>query len=216
MSQDTTVGDLPTLFSGRFETKSLDLPVDILLRMQGYRDMERVRPRIRSLAENALEEAAPVLEPTALYRCLPILERSETGVVCSALVNFSSGELAKILHFSDFAVAFVMTVGPQIDELVDTVTAQGDMAKALFIDTVGWLAVERATHAFAQELSQRAQSQGLRLTRRLAPGYADWPLEEQAGLFALLEGDEKPVTLLESGAMLPKKSRSGLYGLKPA
>ena len=216
MPQAIPESDPIRLFSGRFQAQDLDLPVNTLLRMQGYRDMERVRPRIRTLAESALDEAAPLLQSDAFFRCLPVQSRDPASVLFADRVSFRSSELAKILEASDYAIVFTMTAGAAIDALVDRVSAEGDMALALFMDTVGWLAVERATHALAQELSHRAQSHGLRLTRRLAPGYADWPLEEQAGLFALLDAKENPVTLLESGAMLPKKSRSGLYGLRSA
>lgn len=214
MPEESFNPELLASLSGEFETADLSLPIDTLLRMQGYRDLARVRPRVRALAEQALEEAAPVLNPKAVHQCLPLDRKEGASLSMGGRSEFHSAELADILSESQCAIVFAMTVGPEIDELVDTVTAQGDMAKALFVDTVGWLAVERATHRLAQALSQRAQSRGLRLTRRLAPGYADWPLEEQAGLFTLLEGTRCPVTLLESGAMLPKKSRSGLYGLR--
>ena len=79
----------------------------------------------------------------------------------------------------------------------------------------GWLAVEQATRALAWHVSDQIRDQRLGLTRRLGPGYVDWPLDEQAGLFALLADVALPVRLLESRAMLPKKSRSGLYGLRP-
>ncbi len=59
------------------------------------------------------------------------------------------------------------------------------------------------------------RDENLAPTRRLGPGYVDWPLEEQAALVALLDGAPLPVRLLDSCAMIPKKSRSGLYGLRP-
>ena len=43
---------------------------------------------------------------------------------------------------------------------------------------------------------------------------SEWPLEEQKSLFALFEGRAISVQLLDSCAMIPKMSRSGLYGVR--
>ncbi len=112
-------------------------------------------------------------------------------------------------------MAFVLTLGPAIDAETERLTAADEIVEALFLEMAGWLAVEQATKALAQHVSDRVRSERLGLTRRLGPGYVDWPLDEQAGLFALLAGAPLPVRLLESCAMIPKKSRSGLYGLRP-
>ena len=95
---------------------------------------------------------------------------------------------------------------------------------ALLLDTAGWLAIESVTRQFSERLKADCETVGLRLTRRMGPGYtyrvgremAPWGLEEQAGLFRVLGEEVSPVTVLESGAMLPKMSRSGLYGLRVA
>ena len=58
----------------------------------------------------------------------------------------------------------------------------------------------------------------------MAPGYSyhldsgtcEWPLEEQKALFDLFRHATLPVRLLESCAMLPKMSRTGLYALRIA
>ena len=54
-----------------------------------------------------------------------------------------------------------------------------------------------------------------RVSHRLGPGHRDWPLEEQQGLVALFEGEDAPVRLSEHGVMIPFKSISGLFGVRP-
>jgi cobalamin-dependent methionine synthase I len=85
----------------------------------------------------------------------------------------------------------------------------------LFLEMAGWLAVEQATKALALHVAEQVRDERLGPTRRLGPGYVDWPLDEQTGLFTLFEDAPLPVRLMESCAMIPKKSRSGLYGLRP-
>ena len=109
----------------------------------------------------------------------------------------------------------MLTLGPALDAETERLTANDEIVEALFLEMAGWLAVEQATKALALRVSDQIRGERLGLTRRLGPGYVDWPLDEQAGLFALLADVSLPVRLMDSCAMLPKKSRSGLYGLRP-
>ena len=68
---------------------------------------------------------------------------------------------------------------------------------------------------------ETARANGHRITSRMGPGYSyrhdshvcTWPLEEQLSLFGLFGETALPVTVMESSAMLPKMSRSGLFGI---
>ena len=136
--------------------------------------------------------------------------RLETGAV------FHSTGFAKALGGCPEVVAFVLTLGPRLDDAVAELSPDDDLVTALFLEMAGWLAIERATKQLTEHLWSGARAEGLRLSRRLAPGYADWPLDGQAPLFDLFAETGLPVRLLESNAMTPKKSRSGLFGLGPA
>ncbi|MHA1600248.1 MAG: hypothetical protein ACTSW2_05435, partial [Alphaproteobacteria bacterium] len=109
-----------------------------------------------------------------------------------------------------------LTLGPHLDEAVLKLGTDDNLVTALFLEMAGWLAVERATKQLGEHLWSRAGAEGLRLSRRLAPGYADWSLDEQKPFFDLFAGVDLPLKLLDSSAMIPKKSRSGLYGLGAA
>ncbi len=134
---------------------------------------------------------------------------TETGV------TFHSAEFAKVLGRCREVVVFVLTLGAGFDAEAERFTANEEIVEALFMEMAGWIAVERVTKNFAGHLASLVRGEDLAPTRRLGPGYVDWPLEEQAALFALLDGAPLPVRLLDSCAMIPKKSRSGLYGLRP-
>ncbi len=198
---------------GRFVPQGVTIPTDPLLRMQGYRDLARVRDRVRKIADEAAAQAESLITPVAHYRRVPIAEcagaslRLETGAI------FHSNGFAKALSGCSEVVAFLLTVGPQMDDAVAKLSVDDDLVTALFLEMAGWLAVERATKQLAVHLWSLAGAEGLRLSRRLAPGYADWSLAEQKPLFDLFAGIDLPIQLLESSAMMPKKSRSGLYGL---
>ncbi|MCZ6859269.1 MAG: hypothetical protein O7I42_03145 [Alphaproteobacteria bacterium] len=216
---------------GHFRTEIAELPVDPLLRMQGYRDLARVRPRVRDIATRAAGSAQALAAPEAYYRRVAIrsctveaLELAsdarggdaggDTGGAGGG-ITFHSKRFAKVFAGCGEVMVFVLTLGPALDAETERLTERDDIVDALFLEMAGWLAVEQATKALARQVSDQVRNERLGLTRRLGPGYVDWPLDEQAGLFALLEDAPLPVRLMESCAMLPKKSRSGLYGLRP-
>jgi hypothetical protein len=200
--------------TSHFRTEIAELPVAPLLRMQGYRDLDRVRPRVRDIATKAAELAQAVAAPEAYFRRLAIRSCTPEALRLEG-TTFHSARFAKVFAGCGEVVVFVLTLGPAFDAEAERLTGRDAIVEALFLEMAGWLAVEQATKALALHVSGRVRDQRLGLTRRLGPGYVDWPLEEQADLFALLEAAPLPVRLLESSAMIPKKSRSGLYGLRP-
>ena len=199
---------------GHFRTEIAELPVEPLLRMQGYRDLARVRPRVRDIATKAAGLAQAVAAPEAYYRRLAIRSCTPEALHLEDTA-FHSARFAKVFAGCAEVVAFVLTLGPALDAESERLTARDEIVDALFLEMAGWLAVEQATKGLALHIADEVRDERLGPTRRLGPGYVDWPLDEQAGLFALLGDAPLPVRLLESCAMLPKKSRSGLYGLRP-
>ena len=244
--------------AGRFHAGPVDVRTDRILRIQGYRDMGRVRRPIRRAAEKAAEIAREIVEGEVGYRRVAIaacsgavleliwnktVPRPSTALTGAPAIprsgiakrphqrspleggeRFECGAFGRFLVDCGSVVVFAMTAGAAIDRRIDELMAADDPVVALLLDTAGWLAVESVTRQFSERLKAECEQAGLRLTRRMGPGYtyrvgremAPWGLEEQAGLFRMLGEEVSPVTVLESGAMLPKMSRSGLYGLRAA
>ena len=91
-----------------------------------------------------------------------------------------------------------------------------ELLEAYLLDTAGWAAIEGAVRALRLDLAARARAHGARLTHRLAPGYVDWPLEEQRALLALIPSTDGLVRLTEHGLLVPLKSITGVFGLGQA
>jgi hypothetical protein len=199
-----------------FSPQGITIPVEPILRMQGYRNMERVRADVRRIAETAAASAEGLLAPVAYYRRVSIVSCTEASLTLDPGLMFKSQEFGKVLSGCSEVVIFVLTLGEGVDDETLRLIEAEEIVEALFVETAGWYAIEKATRAFAEHLWSVARADGYRLTRRLGPGYFDWHLAEQRDFFALFDGIDLPVRLLESCAMLPKKSRSGLYGLEPA
>ena len=210
--------------AGRFHAGPVDVRTERILRIQGYREMGRVRRPIRRAAEKAAEIAREIAEGEVGCRRVAIAACHGSTLELECGERFECGAFERFLAQCESVVVFAMTAGAAIDRRIDELMAADDPVVALMLDTAGWLAVESITRQFSERLKADCEPVGLRLTRRMGPGYTyrmgremtPWGLEEQEGLFRVLREDASPVTVFESGAMLPKMSRSGLYGLRAA
>lgn len=194
-----------------------------MLRIHGYRDLDKVRPVIRKAADEISEKAAGLMSPLAHARRIDVVGYEDARLELQDGTVFEEVDFENILNGARTVVAMVITVGQALDDSVIAAMEKFEPLEALFLETAGWLGVEAATREFVKDLQARVKPEGVRVTRRIGPGYqyqtkgqkVHWPLEQQRRLFDLFDGTELPVTLLESCAMLPKMSRSGIYGLTP-
>ena len=199
-----------------FTPQEITIAVEPLLRIQGYRNLDKVRAPIKKVAAKMAARAQQLAEPIAVYRKVPIKSVDSNSVTLGAGTVFHSEEFPRFLTGCGEVVVFVLTIGTAFDAEVQALIEEDKILELLFFENAGWIGVESATKAFSRHLQAMARQQDCQLTRRLAPGYQNWRLEEQVSFFSLFETGVLPVRLLESCAMLPKMSRSGLYGLKPS
>ena len=193
-----------------------------ILHRQGYRDLNRVRPAIRRAAGHAARLAEALHDPRACYLRLAI--RS-----CHAgRLELDRGTVLRCLAFSKYlcwcsdTVLFVITAGRRIDEKIIELAQSGEgLLEALLLETAGSLALDDSTRQLKRRIAAEAAIGARRLGMRMGPGHSyrlkdgvcTWPLENHEALFGSFNGQALPVELLPSSAMLPRLSRSGLYGV---
>jgi len=196
---------------------------DRVLRIQGYSDLQRVRPAILKAAADMSDLATRLSAPEVAHRRLSIRSLGGGVLELEGNIRLRCKAFDLTLRGCTEVIAFVLTVGPQLDARVIDFLGAGDLLEALLLETAGWLGIEDATRQFKAHIRKACMSQGCRITSRLGPGYSykidsepcTWPLEEQAPLFASFSGVKLPVSLMPSCAMHPKMSRSGLFGVAP-
>jgi hypothetical protein len=194
-----------------------------MLRIHGYKDMEKVRPIIFKTANDVSLRAAGVMDPVVHYRRVGIRNCDKTRLTLVNGVVFKNHAFSTYLSGAEEVVVVVITLGKRLDdEVIGCMDGEDfEPLEALFLETAGWLGIELTTRAFVTFLGGLAENEGFRVTRRMGPGYSYkvdgdpvmWSLEDQRQLFEVFDGVQLPVRLLESCAMMPKMSRSGLYGL---
>jgi hypothetical protein len=192
-----------------------EISLDHVLRIQGYRDLSTVRDDVRAIATAMTAKGGTLAAPTATFRKVPVDSCEGASLRLSTGTSFKADIFGQVLRHCDQVLPFVLTLGEALDNEVGRHLEKSEIVEALFLETVGWLSIEQASRELAIHLQGQIKKDGLCLTRRLGPGYKEWDLLEQKPLFQLFSDTKLPVRLLESCAMFPKKSRSGLYGLRP-
>lgn len=193
----------------------LTLDADDVLRAQGGDPaaIRARRPVFIEVAEQALAEGLPLLQPGVAYHWLSVecLTHERLTLVGGGIL---SGRLvAQHLAAASQVVIIVCTVGPALE----TRSAQAMASNfhyGLALDGVGSVAIEALAIATCHHFEQQAVREGLQATAPISPGMVGWPVGEgQHQIFSLLDPAEIGVRLLPSGMMIPRKSLSLVIGL---
>ncbi|MBI4014121.1 MAG: hypothetical protein HY359_17520 [Candidatus Rokubacteria bacterium] len=209
----------PPLAPGHVERwRSAPLPIDpwTVLRLARYRRRDEVAPAIGETARRMTARAEELVEPAAWLVVARVAEAGPQGARLADGPAFAGRAVGRLLAGCPLAVAFALTLGPHLEGEVGTLAGRRELLEAFLLDTAGWAAIEAAVRALRLDLRARAGGAGWRITHRLAPGYRDWPIEEQRALLGVVDAAGPAVRLSEHGVLVPFKSITGLFGLAPA
>ena len=198
-----------------FVPPPLSLRLEPILRFQRYRTVEQVAVPILEVAREMIALAEKLIDPRFVFATRSIERVTPEDLALRGGPSFNGRCFCTHLSRAREAVCFVMTLGPTLEERISEMADGDELLEALFLDSAGWLAIEEAVRAFRSHIAARKRGETRRLSPRLAPGYLDWPLTEQAQLFSVFDGIPLPVRLSDYSVMTPKKSLSGLFGVIP-
>lgn len=153
-----------------------------------------------------LDEAQAIARPRAMYRVTYVDSRDESGVVIDG-ISFHSRVLRVNLDSVHRVFPFIVTGGIELHEWTQ---AQDNLLVRYYADVISETA---ARSAAARLKAHLVRQYGLGRTSTMSPGsLADWPIQEQRPLFALLGDPERAigVRLTDSMLMIPSKSVSGI------
>lgn len=213
----------PATGDGVFRPRPLVFRPDRMLRVHGYRDMAKIRPAIRKAADDIAALVERLVTPEVHYRRLSTRSLVGGRLTLENGVAFTNEAFEHHLGASREVVVAIATLGRGLDDEVIKMMDRFEPLEALLMETAGWLGIEQTSKQFGDFLRATARRQGLCVSCRMGPGYSyrigerevRWSLEDQRQIFAVFADADLPVRLLESCAMLPKMSRSSIYGLAP-
>jgi hypothetical protein len=164
------------------------------------------RPEYARRFSGLAGQAAGIGRPKAVYGLAYIDSASDDGIVVDG-VTLTSRVLRVNVKDAHRVFPFVVTCGTELEIWGKSFT---DMLERFWADAIMEQGTLLALHALTADLDRRHRAGK---TAMMNPGsLADWPLDQQAPLFAIL-GDLPArigVSLSDSFIMTPMKSVSGL------
>ncbi len=193
----------------------LNINVDEVLRAQGADPavMRSRHPALAAVAERALAEGLPLIEPTLAYRRLRV-----KSVQHGRLLMVGGGVLSGKLILQNLApaeevVVMLGTIGGLLEQYAAAMLA-ADPVYGLALDSLGSVAIENLVVAACSYFGAGAAERNLHTTIPLNPGLEGWPVDKgQAQIFALLDPAEAGIQLTSAGMMIPQKSLSVVIGV---
>jgi hypothetical protein len=191
---------------------------DAVLRAQGADPiaLRARRPEFVELAEYALAEAQPVLEPRVIYERCAVKDVLHNRLRLEDGFELKGSLVVEHLAPADEIVAILCTVGGGIEAMTQAAFST-DPVYGLALDAVGSATVEALSVAACRHFELEAESQGMGSSVPLSPGMDNWPVGEgQPQLFNLLPAQEIGVSLTEGCLMQPSKSLTLVLGIGAA
>ena len=102
----------------------------------------------------------------------------------------------------------VCTIGPHLEKKGEDYVIQGDLLRAVLLDSIGSTAVDALTQETCQLVRQETVSLGYQASSPLSPGERGFPLSKQRQLFQLVPTEQTGVRLTSIGMMVPHKTIS--------
>ncbi|MHA2100383.1 MAG: vitamin B12 dependent-methionine synthase activation domain-containing protein [Candidatus Kariarchaeaceae archaeon] len=102
----------------------------------------------------------------------------------------------------------ICTIGERLPNKVNALINNNDLVKAVTLDAIGSVAVEKVADNINEIINQNAKQTNFEYSTRYSPGYCSWETKDQELIFDNLPGNEIGVHLTESFMMKPIKSVS--------
>ncbi len=189
---------------------NVQLRPERLYEILGENGESELSPRSRRWAGEAIELVNDVWRPRAVSRVLSVTQ-SDGEVLIGGFLPVRSRKISRVLEHCRKAVVFVVTLGAEIDEVIEEASSRR-MYQGSILDRTASAGAEAAAESVAREVGRNLRpDEGL--TQRYSPGYCDWSITEQAKLFELLPDSPVGVELNDGLQMTPRKSVSGVIGI---
>lgn len=196
-----------------------------ILRTHGYRNKDVIKKKIFDATNQAIERLSQSSSPVGYFCIKEINKHFKNKIELKCGTSFSCDLFSERFAKSKFLVVFILTLGMGVDEKIKKISNNSnEPLGALFLENASWLALELILREARSKIIKFAKINEMQIENRMAPGYnypskikrkrIMWELEEQKILFSLFDKERISVSLTDSCTMLPRMSRSGIFGLK--
>jgi hypothetical protein len=171
-------------------------------------------PYTREIIEAMTGECSRLMEPRGGYVMAKAEDpRAMTGIKVRGTAFQTGRIICKQLKGAEIFAFFVGTAGPGPEELSRSLLREGRYLEGYVADLVASAIAESVAEQIHGHIAKEAAARGLKFTNRYSPGYCDWGVGDQQGLFSLFPPGFCGITLSASSLMSPIKSASGVVGI---
>ncbi|MDE6744428.1 MAG: hypothetical protein K2J95_11165 [Lachnospiraceae bacterium] len=168
---------------------------------------------ITGYIREAIASTEAAMFPKACYGRFPIEVKGD-GRILLPYGEVVSHDLTRNLYDCKEIFLFAATIGAEYDRLLRRIRLTS-MAKAAILQAVGAAAVESLCNKLNGDLRKDAEAGGYKAHPRYSPGYGDYALENQKGIFAILQPSRYiGLSLMDTLIMAPEKSVTAVIGLE--
>ncbi len=200
-----------TIIRYSLPAEEVEIPEKEVLRYLGYL-ARGVGEEDLALAREHIPDVRSVMSPRACFGRFAIF-LGQDGLIGLPWGEVTSADLTRNLKGCREVYVFAATIGLAFDRLLHR-TFLRSMSDAAILQAVGAAAVEGFVDRLNADLKEEAAREGLLLKPRYSPGFGDFGLEQQRGLFRVLDPSRRiGLSLKENCIMTPEKSVTALIGI---
>ncbi len=171
----------------------IDFDEKRILRLIGYKKKtEKLKEPVKKLIKEEKKKLDLLLQPAAIY----------------TIVDYAETNKHPIFDHAEKVALCICTIGPKLEEEIQSLTKKNELLRALILDALGSEAVEEVAIQSDEIIARKAREMNLWPSKRFSPGYGKWDIKDQRFVFRMLPGKDIGVSLKESCMMVPRKSIS--------
>jgi hypothetical protein len=218
------------------EFSKVEVSPDEVWRYLGYPNSNQASPAIQKVFHQAMEIGPTLLEPVACYDISQIGRVTSSSVEVEGGVSFDSQDLALRHREAKELAAFIITIGPRLEEETMKLIQGRDSVLGYILDMFGSAAVDTMAYKVREIIQDHVRPEGYQaITHGIcigkkcpayrdcagvvvhwwSPGYGDWNALENKKIFAIVDGNQVGVRVRESGMMDPRKSYACVLPIGP-
>ena len=198
-----------------WDSRQMDLDIDAVLRGQGAEPgvIRKRNPQLVDIAQRALEEAMPLLEPRTIFQDLEVEKFRHEQLLLDGGSRLTGKLITEHLGPAMRVIVILCTIGEALEEYAMRMASE-DIVYSLALDGVGSAAVELLANNACRYFEEQALESGMQTSIPLSPGMMGWSVEVgQPEVFKILQPSQVGVRLSEFGLMIPRKSLTMVLGL---
>lgn len=197
-----------------FEDIRVNISKKDVLRLLGRKN-GNAPARTEKRLNQFIDQVRNLVKAKVVHSIQKITDKGKSTVTLEGGISFKSVKLAEALSKCDKATVFLVTIGSEIDVIINDLSNKNKLSDAYIYDAIGSVAVEAVVDDFQNKFDFALSDSLKSTTLRFSPGYCDWNIKEQKKIFELLDGKAAGFSLSPTFFMNPRKSVSGVFGIAP-